>query len=78
MPLSTDKKFVRHAKEEGKKKKSSTRFGSALKSRNSPHIGKERSLGTFELEPEDLIKQSTLTYLKIFAALRPKSSKVQM
>lgn len=60
------------------RKQTKPHLASVWKFRNTSQISKERSLGIYELEPKDLIKQTTLTCLKTFAALRPKSSKVWM
>lgn len=53
-------------------------FASVWKCGNTVQTREERPLGVFELESEDLVKENILTCLKSFAALRPKSSKVQM
>lgn len=68
---------VRHAKEAEKKNKKYC-FASVWKCGNTVQTREERPLGVFELEPKDPIKENTLTCSKSFAALRPKSSKVQM
>lgn len=51
-------------------------FASVWKCGSTVQIREERLLEIFELEL--LIKENTLSCLKSFAALRPKSSKVQM
>lgn len=66
--------FARHAKEA----KKIPCFASVWKCGNTVQTREERPLGVFELESEDLVKENVLTCLKSFAALRPKSSKVQM
>lgn len=69
--------LIRGFCESAKEAKNFTMFCFCLEMwKHSPN--QKRPLGVFDLEPKDLIKENYLTCLKSFAALRLKSSKVQI